>query len=55
VNRGFTGSASVITGERLSGISTRNTPPNQAQAASHPSITAGRVWVKLSHTNMCRE
>jgi hypothetical protein len=26
VNVGFTGSASVITGDRLSGINTRNTP-----------------------------
>lgn len=55
VNLGFTGSASAITGDRLSGINTRNTPPNQPHAASQPAITAPKVWVKLNHTNMCRE
>ena len=55
MNVGFTGSASVITGDRLSGINTRNTPPNQPHAASHPAITAVRVWENDNHTNMCRE
>ncbi len=38
-----------------SGMSTLNTPPKNAHAASQPAITASRVWAKVSHTNMCRE
>jgi len=34
---------------------TWNTPPKNAQAASQQAMNAARVWVKLSHTNMCRE
>jgi len=40
---------------QLSGITTLNTPPKNAQAASKPSITAGRAWEKVSHTNMWRD
>lgn len=53
-NVGFTGSASDTTGLRLSGIR-MNTPPKNSHAASHPEITAPRVWVNVTHTNMCRE
>jgi hypothetical protein len=55
VNVGFTGSASAMTGDMLSGTNTLNTPPNQTHAASQPAITAVRVWVKDNQTNMCRE
>jgi hypothetical protein len=34
---------------------TLNTPPKNAQAISHPAITAASVWVYVSQTNMCRE
>ena len=40
---GLTASAAAITGLRLSGISTANTPPKNSHAASHPAITATRV------------
>jgi hypothetical protein len=55
VNRGLTASASATIAEALSGTSTWNTPPKNTQAASHPAVTAARVWVNDSHTNMCRE
>jgi hypothetical protein len=38
-----------------SGITTRNTPPKNCQAASQPSITAAVVWENVSHTKQCRE
>jgi hypothetical protein len=55
VNLGLIGSASATIGDMLSGLSSANVPPKFAQAASHPAITADRVWVKLNHTNRCRE
>ncbi|WP_261876615.1 hypothetical protein [Mycobacterium marinum] len=39
----------------LSGINTLNTPPKIPQAASQPARIASRVWLNVSHTNMCRE
>jgi len=35
----------------LSGMTMRNTPPKNAQAASKPSITASVVWRWVNHTN----
>ena len=55
VNRGLTASAAATIAEALSGTRTLNTPPKNTHAASQPAITAARVWVKESHTNMCRE
>ncbi|ETZ63995.1 hypothetical protein L836_5444 [Mycobacteroides abscessus MAB_110811_2726] len=52
---GLTASAAAITGLRLSGISTANTPPKNSHAAWQPAITAARVCEYDSHTNMCRE
>src|SRR5215471_3007132 len=51
--RGLTASACVTIAEALSVMSTWNTPPKNAQAASQQAMNAARVWVKLSHTNMC--
>jgi hypothetical protein len=51
----LTASASATIAAALSGTSTLNTPPKNTQAASHPAMTAARVWVNDSHTNMCRE
>jgi len=55
VNRGFTASAAATIAAALSGTRTLNTPPKNTHAASHPAMTAARVWVNDSHTNMCRE
>src|SRR5438445_784864 len=44
-NLGSVGFALSTTAERLSGITVRNTPPKNRQAASHPSITAAVVPV----------
>jgi hypothetical protein len=55
VNRGLTASAPATIAEALSGMSTWNTPPKNAHAASHPAMNAASVWVKLSQTNMWRE
>ena len=43
-NRGSSASASSTIASVLSGISTRNTPPKNAHAASQPAITASVVW-----------
>jgi hypothetical protein len=51
----LTASAAATIAEALSGTRTANTPPKNAQAASDPAMTAARVWVNDSHTNMCRE
>ena len=40
--------------DMLSGITVRNTPPKNAQAASQPSIVAAVVWVKVNHTKQWR-
>jgi hypothetical protein len=52
--RGSTSCASMTTALRLSGMSTRNTPPKNPQAASQPAITSSTRCPKLSHTNECR-
>lgn len=54
-SRGEVGSERSTIALQLSGITTRNTPPKNAQAASKPSITAGSAWEKVGHTNMWRE
>ena len=51
----LTASACATIAEALSVMSTWNTPPKNAQAASQQAMNAARVWVELSHTNMCRE
>ncbi len=55
LKRGSTSSASVTMALRLSGMTTPNTPPKKAHAASKPSITATVVWRWLSHTKQWRE
>ena len=54
VKRGATGSATATMALQLSGMTTRKTPPKKAQASSNPSITASRVWRKVSQTNVWR-
>ena len=49
------GSALSTTVAMLSGITTLNTPPKKAQAASKPAMTASVLWRKLSQTKQCRE
>ncbi len=44
-----------MTEDMLSGMTTLNTPPKNAHAASHPAITVAVVCVKLSHTKVCLE
>ena len=43
VSRGLTASAFATTGLMLSGTTTRNTPPKNAQASSHPAMTSSSV------------
>jgi len=38
----------------LSGITTANTPPKNAHAASNPAITASSAWECDNHTKQCR-
>ena len=55
MKRGFTASASATIGEALSEMITLNTPPKNAQAASHLAMNAASVWLNDKCTNMCRE
>ncbi len=53
-NLGSSGFAPSTMADMLSGITVRNTPPKNAQAASQPSIVAAVVWVKVNHTKQWR-
>ena len=54
LKRGATLSAVVTMAVIESGITTGNTPPKKAQAASKPSMTASVVWENVGHTNWWR-
>ncbi len=50
LRRGSVGCARSTIGAMLSGMTALNTPPKNAHAASHPAMTAGRSWRKVSQT-----
>ena len=54
LKRGSTSSASTTIAFTQSGITTRNTPPKNTQAASNPAITSTRRCLKVSHTKQWR-
>jgi hypothetical protein len=51
LKRGAVFSALVTIEAMLSGITTGNTPPKKAQAASKPQMTSSVVWPKVGQTN----
>ena len=55
VSRGLTASAFATTGLILSGTRTRNTPPKNSQASSHPAMTSSSVIENVRYTNRYRE
>ena len=55
LNRGANGSLRSTIAFKLSGITTANTPPKKAYAASIPAITSPVVCRNVNHTNVCRE
>jgi hypothetical protein len=55
LKRGSVASASSTTVAMLSGMTTANTPPKNAHAASKPAITASVVCRNVSHTKQCLE
>lgn len=50
--RGSVGSALSTMPAMWSGITVRNNPPKNAQAASKPSMIGSMVWEKVSHTKL---
>ena len=52
---GFTASALVTTGFRLSGTRILNTPPKKIHASSQPAITSSTVWENVRYTKQYRE
>jgi len=52
LNRGANGSDLSTIAFMLSGITTANTPPKNAQAASQPAITSSVVCRNVNHTNV---
>ncbi len=52
---GFTASALVTTGLRLSGTRILNTPPKNIHASSQPAITSSTVWENVRYAKQYRE